>query len=350
MPGLTMIMTPREDSAPLLSTSMSINEIADRLAAMQYQESTSYRCHDYIDRGEHSASSSRSRRRQREESQKNLIIDRDCRSKMCEWCYQVTDFCEFRRETVAMGMNYLDRFLATSSPRAARAMRNKKEFQLVAMTTMYIAIKLFEQQAMDPALLSQISQGCYTEEDVVEMEKEILESLSWRVNGPTTHAFLDHLMALLPPSAYGHVKTTALSILEFSRFQANIAVSDYDLSLQKPSNVALAAFLNSAEGIEKSLFPARSRFQFFRLVANASGMNPFSPEINIIRTRLLHLFSENSGYNLPQIANLTPVMKAEQFVTEEKNSNNKKPLLARSSPVSVARRYEKPGTYGARSA
>ena len=178
MPGLTMIMTPEQDSTSLLSSSMSIGEVADRLAAMQLQESTSYQCRDYIDnndektmRSAQSACSSPSLRRPRQRGpQENQIIDRDCRLKMCEWCYQVTDFCKFQRETVAIGMDYLDRFLSTSSPRAIRALRDKREFQLVAMTSLYIAIKLFEPLAMDTGLLSQISHGCYTEIDVVEME------------------------------------------------------------------------------------------------------------------------------------------------------------------------------------
>mmetsp|Transcript_8984 Transcript_8984/g.19464 ORF Transcript_8984/g.19464 Transcript_8984/m.19464 type:complete len:350 (-) Transcript_8984:232-1281(-) len=349
MPGLAMIMTPEQDSAHLLSTSMSIDEVADRLAAMRNQESTSYRCRDYMDREINSSmcSSACSSQSPRGPCQEE-IIDRDCRLKMSEWCYQVTDFCKFQRETVAIGMNYLDRFLSTSSPRAFRALQDKKEFQLVAMTTMYIAVKLFEPLAMNAGLFALISHGCYTETDVVEMEREILESLSWRVNGSTTHAFLSHLMVLLPPSAYGYDETTAMTLLDFSRFQAEIAVSDYDLSLQKPSTVALASILNSIEGIEKSLLPACSRFQFFKLIADVSGLNPFSTRVNSVRARLLELFFKNSGYVLPQIANLTPV---ERFSIEQKFSNKKRPLPAMSSPGCVSRSFRtEPDAFGAKCA
>jgi len=353
MPGLTMMMTPEQESTSLLSSSMSIGEVADRLAAMQLQESTSYRCRDYIDNDNETTMCSPSLRRPRQQQrgpQEHQIIDRDCRLKMCEWCYQVSDFCKFQRETVAIGMDYLDRFLSTSSPRAIWALRDKKEFQLVAMASLYIAIKLFEPLAMDAGLLAQISHGCYTEMDVVEMEQEILTSLLWRMNGPTTNAFLTHIMTLLPPSAYGYDKPTAMTLLDFSRFQAEIAVSDYDLSLQKPSTLALAAILNSIEGIEMSLFPARSRFQFFQLIADASGMNPFSSEVNVARARLLELFSQSSGYEMPQIANLTPVIKAEQYFMEQKLPNNTSPQTM-SSPVCVSRHFaSERGIYSAKCA
>lgn len=366
MPGLTMIMTPSEsDSASLQSSSaMSIGEVADRLKVMQRQECTSYKSRDYIDDSSSSSSCSppprRRRRRQDEELQerkRDHNIDRDCRAKMSEWCYQVSDFCKFQRETVAIGMNYLDRFLATSSPRAQRALRDKKEFQLVAMTTLYIAIKLFEPLAMDAGLLSQISHGCYTESEIVEMEQVILKSLAWRMNGPTTHAFLNHIMALLPSSAYGYDESTAMSLLDISKFQAEIAVTDYDLSLQKPSTVALAAILNSIEGIEKHLFPAQSRFRFFQLIADSCpGMNPFSSQVNVARVRLLELFTKNSGYELPQIANLTPVIKPDEHCYSKGHAKFSPQLSVRSevmmaSPVSVARHFAtEPGTYGAKCA
>ncbi|KAL7542601.1 hypothetical protein ACHAXR_012789 [Thalassiosira sp. AJA248-18] len=319
MPGLTMIMSTEKDSTYQLPSSMSVNDVADRLTSMQQQEST-YRCRDYIiDAADDDVSTCSSNACCNEGPQEQRIIDQDCRSKMVEWSYQVSDFCNFQRETVSMAMNYLDRFLSTASPRAHQALCDKKEFQLVAMTSLYIAIKLFEPLAMDPGLLVHISHGCYTETDIVEMEEEILKSLQWRVNGPTTHAFLNHIMALLPPSAYRNDETTAANLLDFSRFQAEIAVSDYDLSLEKTSTVALASILNSLECIEKRSFPARSRFQFFRLIADVTGMNPFSPEVNAARTRLLELFSKNSGYDLPQIANLTPVTTpAEQCPSHQK--------------------------------
>lgn len=350
MPGLIMIMTPAEQNFPnpFLSSSMPIEDVADQLTSMHQQESTSYRCRDYIDVHNDatatttSSSSMRSdcsqpsrRRRRREET-----IDRDCRSRMVEWSYQVSDFCKFQRSTVAMSMNYLDRFLATSSPRAHRALRDRKEFQLVSMTTLYIAIKLFEPLAMDAVLVAQISHGCYSEMDIVEMEQEILKSLGWRVNGPTADAFLKHILALLPPSAYGYDETTLLTLLDFSRFQAEVVVSDYDLSLQKPSTVALAAIMNSIEGIEKRLFSARSRFQFFQLIAAVSGLNPFSAEVNAARARLLKLFSVNSGYELPQIANLTPVIEEQCYTGKKLDGRNNMHQFMFCSPVSVARHLQ----------
>jgi hypothetical protein len=341
MTSLNMIDSSEEDSGHC--NNMSIDDLTDRLHVMQYQESTHYRFANYIDKNQET-------------------VDRECRVKMTEWCYQgkitsnylllhetwtralnsapsfahhpiVTDFCKFKRETVAVSMSYLDRFLSTSRPSACRALQYKKEYQLAAMTCLYIAIKLFEPLAMDTGLLSSISQGCYSESDISDMEKEILTSLGWRMNGPTSHDFLSHILEVLPSSASSSCESIMRTISDFSRFQVELAVSDYDLAIQKPSIVALAAILNSAEGVDNTLFRSQCRRQFLQYITNELSMDPFSAQVNAVRTRLLRLFSKNSGYDMPQIANFTPIAcpGSEYYV-----HSSQKPR-AYASPVSVAR-------------
>ncbi|KAL7476350.1 hypothetical protein ACHAW6_002222 [Cyclotella cf. meneghiniana] len=326
MSALDMIISSGEDRVSLTGN-LSVEEITDRIHVMQRQESTSYKSRDYVDG-------------------KEPAVDRECRVKMCEWCYQVTDFCRFKRETVAVSMSYLDRFLSKSRPSAKRALKYKKDYQLAAMTCLYIAVKLFEPLAMDTGLLSSISQGCYTESDISEMEQEILTSLGWRMNGPTAHDFLSHIIALLPSSVYAYDDSIPTTLSDFSRFQVELAVSDYDLSLHKSSVVALAAILNSAAGVDDRMFPTQSRLQYLQLITKELGMNPFSTEVNAVRTRLLKLFARNSGYEMPQIA--TPIVCAD--IDHHYVRGSRKPA-ANSSPVTVARNfYPEPDRYPARCA
>ncbi|KAL7523586.1 hypothetical protein ACHAWF_000583 [Thalassiosira exigua] len=77
---------------------------------------------------------------------------------------------------------------------------------------------------------------------------------------------------------------------DFFLYQAEIAVMDYDLSLQKPSIVATAAIFNSIEGVPKKRFPSRLRFQYFQPLSEAAGINPFSREVNEARAHLHVLF------------------------------------------------------------
>ena len=198
MPGLKLVMTSAEDAASMPLA----DEAVERITVMQEQEADSYKHHDYIVPGEETR------------------IDSLCRVLMVEWCYQITDYCKFRRETVAICLSYLDRFLSSSSPRAAEAIQSRKVYQLATMTTLYIAIKLFEPMTVDTNLLSTLSQGVYSESDITDMEEEILVALGWMMNGPTAHDFISHMIALIPKSAYYHDESTLITLLDFSRYQA----------------------------------------------------------------------------------------------------------------------------------
>jgi len=42
-------------------------------------------------------------------------------------------------------------------------------------------------------------------------------------------------------------------------------------------------------------------------IAEKTGINPYSADINAVRARFLELFHENPGYELPQTTSFTPI-------------------------------------------
>ena len=89
------------------------------------------------------------------------------REKICEWSYQVIDHFDFSREVVSISIHYLDRFLATRQC-------NKKVFQLAAMTSLFLAIKLYEPGKLSMDSMIELSRGYFKVEQMVAMELEIL--------------------------------------------------------------------------------------------------------------------------------------------------------------------------------
>ena len=253
MAPLSLHPVPLED-ALLPKTERS--EIGDRIAILRIQEQTTYRVKDYI------SDSAPYRRRS------SKPVDSDCRIKMAEWCYQVVDFCKFRRETVAIGMSYLDRYLC--SPKGRSALCNRKEYQLAAMTALYVAIKLHEPLEMETSLLADLSRGCYKEMEFVEMEQIMLQAIKWRVNGPTCLSFVAHILALLPSAVH---KDVAEAIFDYARFQTELAVAEQSLVFVKPSEVGLAAVLNAVEGLDPQVFPHKVQAKFFRYIERYAEMS-----------------------------------------------------------------------------
>ena len=237
-------------------------------------------------------------------SQKSKPVDADCRTKMAEWCAQVIDFCKFSRETVGIGMSYLDRFIASGySFRSRTALTDRKEYQLAAMTTLMMAIKLNEPLEMETKLLSDLSRGCYTTAEIATMEIDILEALDWRVNGPTPLEFVQHFLAvgLHDTEAANHPAVEA-TLLDFSRFQTELAIGMPALLSVTPSRIALAAILNSMEGIDDVALNPFERITFLRSIEATSRLDPNARDLRPVRSLLVDGFVQNVGISFQQVA------------------------------------------------
>ena len=90
----------------------------------------------------------------------------------------------------------------------------------------------------------------YTSDELDVMEMEVLQALSWRLNGPSPHEFIDAIVGLLPASSFNGGADYALSLrrlAKYSKLHVEAAVLDYDLAIQLSSNFAYAAILTSLQ-------------------------------------------------------------------------------------------------------
>ena len=315
MPPLVLNPTALEDA---LLQKMHPSDVADRIAIMRIQEETTYKVKDYI------AESALVRKRA------SKPVDSDCRVKMCEWCYQVVDFCKFRRETVGIGMSYLDRYLCT--PKGRSALCNRKEYQLAAMTALYIAIKLHEPLEMETSLLADLSRGCYTEMEFVHMEQTMLQAIKWRVNGPTSLAFVAHFLSFLPSSVHPDV---AESIMEYARFQTELAIAEQDLISVRPSYIALAALMNAVEGVDTSLFTLKAQATFIRHIERYAEV--CVADVEKMQSQLSMMMVNLLSDDLPSIVGTEETYDEEEFNDYAGDDYKPGSLSRRHSPVSVIR-------------
>lgn len=308
---LSLSPTPLEDA--LLPPDLHISEICDSLAVMDLQEDSTYHVRDYL------ADSVGIRKRA------SKPVDADCRVKMCEWCYQVVDFCKFRRETVGIGMSYLDRFLCT--PRGRDALCNRKEYQLAAMTALYIAIKLHEPLEMETSLLADLSRGCYTEMEFVEMEQTILLALEWRVNGPTALSFVQHFMAFMPRSVH---PTITEAIFDYARYQTELALADQAFVGTKLAEIGLAAVLNAMEGLDTAMLPLKVQGKFVRNIERYVGI--LADDVENTQAKLSLLLVNMLSGDFAEILGPAEEESVDEYLEDHhyKHSN-----VLRDSPVSV---------------
>jgi hypothetical protein len=190
-----------------------------------------------------------------------LTVTEDDRKKIVDWCYSLVDLCQLSRESVAMAMNIVDRFMSKpSQPHVGNGispsfshqeiLHDRNMYQLLAVSALYIAIKMNERVVLSSDRLSAVCRGIYTRESIEAMERTILSCLSWRVSAPTAlqvGSIIFELMIAEAQEAIGSVMDAERfeSIQEELTYQTEIAVRDYLLAVQRPSTVAFMAILNS---------------------------------------------------------------------------------------------------------
>lgn len=144
-----------------------------------------------------------------------------------------------------MAISYLDRFLL--SDLGFVTLTEPTIYQLAAMTSLYTAIKIHEPEAMDPELISSLSHGAYTIQQVEAMEFGILQAIGWRVNPPTALAFVRLFLALLPHGILD--EATKAAAYELTINQTEHAVKDYHFITVKASEIAYVSLMNALESL-----------------------------------------------------------------------------------------------------
>jgi len=174
----------------------------------------------------------------------NSPVDENCRILMSNWTVQIAMTCEYKQETVEIAMNCLDRFMATPIGEK-EILLDRNLFQLAAMTALYSSVKIHEQEVMDTQLLSALSHGNHSPQDVEKMERKMLTAINWRVNPPTIMSFVRMIIEFIPKDRLNAEEKQIL--LDLTEEQVVAVANEYDLALFEASHIALASLLNSIE-------------------------------------------------------------------------------------------------------
>ena len=196
----------------------------------------------------------------------------------------VVDHFDLNREVVSITMNHLDRFLATCDHDV-----EKNTFQLLAMTSLYLAIKLNEykhllipgsKSSMDTIL--QLSRGFFTLQQMEKMEYDILQRLQWHLHPPTPQLFVKHFLCFLSPEHQ--------EVHDLAQFLVELSVMDYFFVSFKPSEVAIAAILNALEDI----MPQRLSHMDFSYIAQFFSFH--SHNVYACRERLALIYAQANDH------------------------------------------------------
>lgn len=286
-------------------------DYADRVQVMMQQDSGVYLCRDYLGR--------RIPKDESSEAPPEDIVDAVCREKMCEWSYRVCDHFHTGREVVAISFSYLDRFMDKYSC-------DRTTFKLAAMTTLYMATKIFNSRQITICSLAELSRGEFEMSHIAEMETIILQTLEWRMHPPTSQCFINHIHHLLPCT--GQVSS---AIYQRANFFAELALYDYSFVARERSLITVAALMNAMEGMDESMISSEQQQCFLKDLQGSFGLVYSEELIETIRNRLWYVYSMSAQYKEDDV--ITPQTLKE--TTPQKECVGSDMSSVSHSPVSV---------------
>mmetsp|Transcript_15804 Transcript_15804/g.24563 ORF Transcript_15804/g.24563 Transcript_15804/m.24563 type:complete len:454 (-) Transcript_15804:115-1476(-) len=228
---------------------------------------------------------------------KDTGVSEKCRRKTCEWMYELCDYFQLQREVVGIALFYVDRYFTITFGSGGVGGGNsgtttspvtKRDFQLVGLTALYIAIKTHGQSrpsclldntttdttsslsssSSDVAfnklkfslhVCASTSREQFTARQIEECECRMLQTLEWRLNPIVPSGCVIELLVVFLPSCVmmmedyceqdggssGQQQSVVQNfVYDCATYLTELAVSVAALSLvYKPSVIAYASVL-----------------------------------------------------------------------------------------------------------
>lgn len=170
---------------------------------------------------------------------KNVSTYLTWRGKMVEWYYSIAEVYHFSKESVEVAISILDRYVTINT----ELIFDSKKYKTACMACFYISSKIHEAQCLTPRQMSILGRGACTPQDIEKLELDILSSIQWRVNPPTSISFARTLLELVPLDRI----PDRTSILEAVEKQIKLAAADRNFMANQASFLGFAALINAIQ-------------------------------------------------------------------------------------------------------
>ncbi|KAL0969960.1 hypothetical protein UPYG_G00235290 [Umbra pygmaea] len=149
------------------------------------------------------------------------------RAILVDWLVEVQENFELNHETLYLAVKITDHYLSTTPV-------NRESLQLIGSTGMLIASKFEERSppCLDDFLY--ICDDAYKREELIAMEINIMQALSFDINIPIPYRFLRR---------YAKCVSASMETLTLARYMCELSLHEMDLVLERGSLLASACLL-----------------------------------------------------------------------------------------------------------
>ncbi|XP_024985204.1 cyclin-A2-1-like [Cynara cardunculus var. scolymus] len=157
-------------------------------------------------------------------------ITQEMRGILIDWLVEVSEEYRLASETLYLTVALIDRYLS-------KMYIEKQRLQLLGITCMLIASKYEEISAPRVEDFCFITDGTYTRQEVLDMERQVLDILSFHLSVPTVKKFLRRFI-LAAQSSY---KVPVIELEFLANYLAELTLTEYGFLKFLPSLIAASA-------------------------------------------------------------------------------------------------------------
>eukprot|EP00271_Cylindrocystis_brebissonii_P022274 TRINITY_DN8512_c0_g2_i1.p1 TRINITY_DN8512_c0_g2~~TRINITY_DN8512_c0_g2_i1.p1 ORF type:complete len:430 (+),score=53.89 TRINITY_DN8512_c0_g2_i1:283-1572(+) len=157
-------------------------------------------------------------------------ITASMRGILIDWLVEVAEEYKLVPDTLYLTCSYVDRYLSHN-------VVGRSRLQLLGVTCMLIAAKYEEIYAPKVDEFCYITDNTYQRDEVVEMEKDVLNQLHFDLSVPTTKSFLRRFVR----AAQASLKVPSLNLEYLGNYLSELTLVEYSFLKYLPSRVAASA-------------------------------------------------------------------------------------------------------------
>ncbi|CAI9275010.1 unnamed protein product [Lactuca saligna] len=171
-------------------------------------------------------------------------ITQEMRSILIDWLVEVCEEYGLASETFYLTVALIDHYLSKKNI-------GKRRLQLLGITSMLIASKYEEISAPRVEEFCFITDSTYTKGEVLEMEQQILDEISFQLSLPTTKKFLRRFL-LAAQSSY---KAPIIELEYLANYLAELTLIEYSFLKFLPSLIAASAVFLAKWTLDHDEYP-----------------------------------------------------------------------------------------------
>lgn len=209
-------------------------------------------------------------------------INASMRGILVDWLVEVAEEYKLVPDTLYLTVSYIDRFLSSR-------VVNRQCLQLLGVACMLIASKYEEISAPQVEEFCYITDNTYCRDEVLEMERQVLNHLHFELTGPTTKTFLRRFLR----AAQACQKNPTLHMEFLGNYLAELTLLEYNFLKYLPSMIAGSSVFVAKFTLNPTVRPWTSTLQHY------TGYRP--SELRACATAIHDLQQNTSNCTLPAI-------------------------------------------------